>query len=506
MSEAIRLHLYIDGAFVDSESGQTYVSPNPATGEAVATAPWASVADTARAVEAARRAFDSGPWRHEWSATDRRRALESIADGLKARAEEFSLLESRDAGALINKARTDVALGVSQMKYFAQMAERYDGQPKPIEGQQRQGRSFLSTLREPIGVCAQIIPWNFPLPMALWKLGSALATGNTVVLKLAPETPATGLLLAELCHAAGIPKGVVNIITGDAEVGEALVTHPLVDKIAFTGSTEVGRRVMALAGDTLKRVTLECGGKSANVVLDDADPELATDGALYASLFHSGQVCESGTRLLLSRAKHDAFVERLVERARGLKVGDPMDPETNVGPVVSDKQLNRILQYVDIGIKEGARLRIGGKRLTDGALARGQFVAPTIFSDVDNQMRIAREEIFGPVLSVLRYEDDQDAVRLANDSPYGLAAGVWSSDAERASQVARRLRAGWVWVNEWHVLSPAAPFGGYKQSGVGRELGEDGLNAYTEVKTIYVDDVKKRSAKVWYDVVVPSAR
>lgn len=504
MTAVIKQQLYIDGQFVDSESGNTYISTNPANGQPVVTAPWASVRDAHRAIAAARKAFDEGPWR-SFSATDRRSLLERMADLLKSRAEEFALLESRDAGALINKARTDVALVVGQLKYFARMAEQYDEQPRPIEGQQRPGRSFLSTVREPLGVCGQIIPWNFPLPMAIWKIGTALATGNTVVLKCAPETPATALAFAGICHEAGVPAGVVNILTGDAEVGEAIVTSPLVDKVSFTGSTEIGRRVMSLAGETLKKVTLECGGKSANLVLDDADPQLAVDGSLYATFFHSGQVCESGTRLLVSRAARDRYIEQLVERTRGLVVGDPMDPETNVGPVVSQKQMERILGYIDIGKAEGARLCIGGERATQGALAAGNYVQPTIFADVNNTMRIAQEEIFGPVLSVLEYADEDDAVRIANDSIYGLAAGIWSRDTERAQKIAGRLRAGWVWINEWHVLNPAAPFGGYKQSGVGREFGEVGLDAYTELKTLYVDDAKARDVKSWYDIVVPRA-
>ncbi len=503
MTSLLQLPLYIDGQFVPSESAKTYVTRNPANGEPVADVALASPADAVRAIAAARRAFDGGPWRQEWTAADRKAAIEKMAEQLKARAEEFAQLEARDAGALIKKTRTDIALAVGQLKYFAKMAEKYDGVPRPIETQQRAGRAFLSTVREALGVCGQIIPWNFPLPMAIWKIGSALATGNTLVLKVAPETPATGLLFAQLCHAAGLPPGVVNVLTGDAEVGEAIATSPLVDKVAFTGSTEIGRRVMTLAGATLKRLTLECGGKSANLVLDDADPELAIDGSLYATFFHAGQVCESGTRLLVSRKQQDEFVERLVERTRGLKVGDPMDPETNVGPVVSQKQMERVLGYIDVGQTEGAKLRIGGNRLTSGDLGKGFFVAPTIFSDVGNDMRIAREEIFGPVLSVLSYADEDDAVRIANDSLFGLAAGVWSRDTDRAVALGRRLRAGWVWINEWHVLNSDAPFGGYKQSGVGREFSEEGLNAYTEVKTLYVDDARTRDAKSWYDVVVP---
>jgi aldehyde dehydrogenase (NAD+) len=341
--------------------------------------------------------------------------------------------------------------------------------------------------------------------MAVWKLGPALATGNTLVLKCAPETPVSALKLAELCHAAGFPKGVVNIITGDVEAGEAIVKSPLVDKIAFTGSTEIGRRIMREAADGMKRITLECGGKSANIVLDDADPDIAVDGSLYATFFHTGQVCESGTRLLLSEKQHKDFVERMVEKVKNMKIGDPMDPKTTIGPVVSQKQLDRVLNYIEIGKKEGAKVAIGGKRATVGTLAKGFFVEPTIFTDVTNDMTIAREEIFGPVLSVLKYSDQDEAIRLANASQYGLAAGIWSRNEARAQELALRLKAGWVWINEWHVLAVSAPFGGYKQSGIGREFGEEGLNAYTEVKTVYKDDAKLREKKFWYDVVVPKA-
>ena len=499
------LKLYIDGAFVDAESGQTYQSINPANGEAIAVAPWAGVRDAQRAIDAARRAFDEGPW-PRMSASERKAMLDKVADKLKERQDDFALMETEDAGALAAKAKTDVALCVSQLRYFAKMGEQYDRQPRPIEALQKAGRAFAYTVREPIGVCAQIIPWNFPLTMAVWKLGPALATGNTVVLKCAPETPVSALELAKLCHEAGIPKGVVNIITGDAEVGEALVTSPLVDKVAFTGSTEIGRRVMALASEGLKKVTLECGGKSANIVLDDAQRDVAIDGSLYATFFHSGQVCESGTRLLLSRKAHDAFVDEMVARSAALKVGDPKDPATTVGPLVSEKQLKRVLRYVDVGRSEGARVALGGTRATEGALAKGYYVNPTIFVDVLPTHTIAQEEIFGPVLSVLKYSDTDDAIRIANSTMYGLAAGVWSQDLDAARAVASRLRAGWVWINEWHVLTPMAPFGGYKQSGIGREFGEEGLNEYTEVKTLYQDDVRTREGRFWYDVVVPRAK
>jgi len=299
-----------------------------------------------------------------------------------------------------------------------------------------------------------------------------------------------------------MPPGVVNVIAGDVEAGQAMVKSPLVDKIAFTGSTEVGREIMEVASATLKRVTLECGGKSANIVLDDADMEVAVDGSLYATFFHSGQVCESGTRLFLSNPVHDSFVEKMVDKVGKMKLGDPMDPETTVGPVISQKQLDRVLEYIEIGKKEGASVAVGGQRATDAGLKNGFFVNPTVFTDVNNDMRVAREEIFGPVLCVLRYGEIEEAVRLANDSIYGLAAGIWSRDTENAKRLASKLQAGWVWINEWHILSERAPFGGYKQSGIGRELGEEGLNAYTQIKTLYQDDTKGRGAKPWYNILV----
>jgi aldehyde dehydrogenase (NAD+) len=495
--------LYIGGEFVDAEGGRTAPSIYPYTGEPIATVPVAGAADAKKAIAAARKAFDQGPW-PRMSGEERSAIIGRLAAMMKDRQKELAEIEVKDSGGVIAKCGADAFLAQRQMAFFAEAAKGYNAEPKEIEGLQRAGRAFNYTVREPIGVCAQIIPWNFPLLMAVWKLGPALATGNTVVLKPASVTPVNALEVARMAHAAGFPPGVVNVITGPGgEIGRVLTESADVDKIAFTGSTEVGRDIMARASGTLKKITLECGGKSANIVLDDADMDVAVDGSIFASFYHQGQVCESGTRLLLSKASHDAFVKRMVDTLQSLKMGDPMDPATKIGPLVSEAQVKTVLGYIEVGKTEGAKLACGGKRATAGELGRGFFVEPTVFTGVRNDMRIAREEIFGPVLCVLAYKDTDEAVAIANDSIYGLGGGVWSKDVEAAKAIAKRLRTGTVWINEWHMLSERAPFGGYKQSGIGREFGEEGLNAYTEVKTLYVDDAKTRDKKPWYDMVVP---
>jgi aldehyde dehydrogenase (NAD+) len=367
-------------------------------------------------------------------------------------------------------------------------------------GVSKAGVSRNIVVHEPVGVCTAIIPWNFPLQMAVWKIAPALAAGCTVVLKPAPETPITALELAKLIDQTDLPKGVVNIITGDAEVGEEMVTNPMVDKVSFTGSTEIGKRVMQLASGTIKKVTLELGGKSANIVLDDADMELAVDGSLYACYFHQGQCCVAGTRLILSGKIYDEFIDRMIDKMKKMKIGDPMDKDTDIGPLVSQKQQKRVLDYIELGKKEGAKLAYGGNV---PAGLNGFFVEPALFVDVKNDMRIAKEEIFGPVLSVIKVDDEKQAIDIANDSSYGLAGGVWSRDISKAADIANKLRAGTVWVNEWHLLNDFVPFGGYKQSGIGRELGIEGIKAYTETKHIYIDEVLDRKKKSWYNVSVP---
>jgi acyl-CoA reductase-like NAD-dependent aldehyde dehydrogenase len=386
------------------------------------------------------------------------------------------------------RATSTVMIGycINHWDYFANQATRPT--QEALEPVCYPTHSYNFVLREPVGVCAGIVPWNFPLVMAVWKLAPALAMGNTCVLKPASNTPLTALKLAEILDETDLPKGVVNVLTGGgATVGEELASNPDVDKVAFTGSTAVGRRIMELAAGTIKKTTLELGGKSPNIVFEDADMEQAVDGALWATFFHQGQVCESGTRLLLPESIHDEFVERLVERAKQIKVGDPLDYDSDLGPLVSESQRDTVENYVRIGKDEGAKLVLGGKRPDGDGLERGYYFEPTIFTEVDNSMTIAQEEIFGPVLSVIKFKDDDDAIRIANDSIYGLASAIWSQDPDRCLETAKRLRAGTVWINDFHLINCVAPFGGYKQSGLGRELAGYGLSEYTEIKHVHWD-------------------
>ncbi|MEK6649526.1 MAG: aldehyde dehydrogenase family protein [Bacteroidota bacterium] len=493
--------LFINGSFVNAADGRTFESINPFNGEVVATVARAGAEDARRAVAAARAAFDQGPW-PAMPLAERSAFLKKLVDAINARQLDLVALEVADSGTTIRKAKEDVALSARNLNYFAKMA----AQPleSEIEGLSKPGFSKNLLCWEPVGVVAGIIPWNFPLKMAIWKLGPALAAGNTVVLKPSELTPATAMELAQMVADAGFPPGVVNIIPGyGAEAGEALVRDRQVDKVSFTGSTAVGRKIMSMASETLKKITLECGGKSANIVLDDADLELAVDGALYAIFYHQGQCCEAGSRLLLPLSLHDSFVERLVEKVRRMTIGDPTNPVTEIGPLISQHQRERVLGYIQSGKQEGASLAVGGSTPSGTELSKGFFVEPTIFTGVSNNMKIAREEIFGPVLSVIPYATEDEAVAIANDSPYGLAGGIWSADKERALRIARRLRTGTVWINEWHLISEKAPFGGYKQSGVGREFGMEGIKEYTEAKHLHIDEIGVRSKKFWYDTVVP---
>lgn len=495
--------LYINNEFVDAADGRTFSSINPFNQETIATFARSGVADTRKAIEAARAAFDNGPWRH-LSREERAAYLKAISDKINENSKLLAELEVADSGSTLRKAREDIYLSARNMSGFSKLA--LTDLDEPLDAVSRAGFSKNILRREPIGVVAAIIPWNFPLKMAIWKLGPALAAGNTVVLKPSQETSVTAMELAKLIHQIGLPKGVVNIISGfGSEVGPELTSNPMVDKVAFTGSTPVGQEIMRAAAGTLKKVTLECGGKSANIVLDDADLSIAVDGALYALFYHQGQCCEAGSRLFLPESIADEFIQRMVAKAQNMKVGDPMQMSTDIGPVVSKRQQDVVLNYIAKGKQEGAKLAVGGGVPTAAECKNGFFVEPTIFDNVDNKSTIAQEEIFGPVLSVIRYKKPEDAVRMANDSVFGLAGGVWSKDPEKAMHVARQLRAGTVWINEWHLLNERAPFGGYKQSGIGREFGIDGLREYTEAKHIHVDEVGIREKKTWYDTVVPKS-
>lgn len=493
--------LFINGEFVESKSGGTFQSINPFNQEVIATVARANAEDVQAAISAARRAFDEGPW-PRMKREERSAMLKAVSDKINERQKDLIALEVADSGSTVRKAKEDIYLSARNMNYFSKLAALE--LTEVIEGLNKPGFSQNLLVREPVGVVGAIIPWNFPLKMAIWKLGPALAAGNTVVLKPSELTPCTAMELAAILKEVGIPNGVANIVPGFGEdAGEELVRNPRVDKVSFTGSTAVGKKVMTLAAGNLKKCTLECGGKSANIVLEDADMDLAVDGALYAIFYHQGQCCEAGTRLLLPASRYAEFLERLIAKTKKIRLGDPSDPATDMGPLISQKQQERVLGYIAKGKAEGAKLATGGQTASDPTLAKGFFVEPTIFADVKNSMTIAQEEIFGPVLSVISYDSEDQAVAIANDSLYGLGGGVWSRDKDRAMNIARRLRTGTVWINEWHLISERAPFGGYKQSGIGREFGVDGLKEYTEAKHVHVDELGSREKKFWYDVVVP---
>ncbi len=493
--------LYIDGKFVNPASGRIDDTLNPFDGSMVARFAVASAEDVNLAVTAARRAFDSGIWTGLPQA-DRASYIKKIGDRISEKSAELTELEVLDSGSTIKKAKEDIFLSARAFNIFSNLATGENEREMTEISKQGFAKNYLRY--EPVGVVGAIIPWNFPLKMAAWKLGPALAAGCTVVLKPSELTPVTAMELARIIDEVGLPPGVVNVVPGyGPDAGEALVKHPGVNKIAFTGSTAVGKKMMQLAATDFKRVTLECGGKSANIVLDDADMDIAIDGSLYGMFYHSGQCCEAATRLLIHEKIYDDFVSALVEKAGRMRIGNPADPSTDIGPLISKKQESRVLNYIESGKRDGFRIVLGGGVPRSAELSKGNFVEPTVFTDIDNRSRIAQEEIFGPVLVVSRFATDEEAVALANDVLYGLAAGVWSRDIERARRIAERLRAGTVWINEWHLLNERAPFGGYKQSGIGREFGRIGVEEYLEIKHIHVDDGVPRQKRSWYDTVVP---
>jgi acyl-CoA reductase-like NAD-dependent aldehyde dehydrogenase len=471
--------LFIDGAWTDPRSGLHFKTINPATEEAITDVAEAGPEDVDAAVQAARKAFEAGPW-SKMSGADRGRILWKLGDLIEANVQELGRLETLDQGKTITEStRVDVPLAADCFRYYAGWTTKLEGETIPVRAP-----SLNYTLREPLGVVGAITPWNFPILMAAWKIAPALAAGNTLVLKPAKETPLTALVIAELAMEAGLPPGVLNVLPGRGTVaGKALVEHPRVSKIAFTGSTEVGQDIMRRGADSLKRLTLELGGKSPNVVFADADLDMAVRGASNGIFYNKGEVCTAGSRLFLEESVHDAFLDRLQSHVGKLQQGDPLDPKTRLGPQVSEAQMRSILGYVDKGKAEGARLVTGGER----PQGKGYFVRPTIFTDVRNDMTLAREEIFGPVLAVLRFRELDDVLAQANDSVYGLAAAVWTKDIKKAHRTARQLQAGTVWINSYGLYDSAMPFGGVKQSGFGRELGRQGLLEYTQTKSIWVD-------------------
>ncbi len=472
--------MLINGKWVDSASGKTFATYNPATGAVLSNVAEGDKEDIDRAVKAARAAFETGPW-SKISPSERGQMIWRLGDLLQKHLEEFAQLESLDNGKPLKIARVaDLPLAIDHFRYYAGWATKIEGHTVPMSGW-KQGMFHAYTMREPVGVVGQIIPWNFPLLMAAWKLGPALATGCTIVLKPAEQTPLTALRLGELIQEAGIPDGVVNIIPGYGETaGAALAAHPDVDKIAFTGSTEVGKLILHAAAGNLKKVSLELGGKSPNIIFDDADLDSAIPGAASAIFFNQGQCCCAGSRLYVEKKAFDRVVEGVAENASKIRVRPGFDPDSDLGPLVSEEQLNRVCGYLESGQKEGAKAVTGGSR--EGTT--GYFVKPTVLVNTNPKMKVVQEEIFGPVVTAIPFSDPSEIVATANDTIYGLAAGVWTRDIKKAHQMASKIKAGTVWINCYNIFDASLPFGGYKQSGWGREMGHEVLEHYTEVKSV----------------------
>ncbi len=469
--------LFIHNEWCDASDGATFETLNPANGAPIARVAQATAADVDKAVKAARKALEHGPW-GRMDAADRGRLMFRLAELVDQHAAELAQLEALNSGKTITDAHGDVQGVVNTLRYYAGWADKIEGKTVPVRG------NFLSyTLRQPVGVVGQIIPWNFPLLMLAWKWGPALAAGCTIVMKLAEQTPLTGLRMAQLAADAGFPPGVINVLNGFGETtGDAIVTHPDIDKVAFTGHVDTAKIITKRAADTLKRTTFELGGKSPNVIFADCDMEQAVAGAFHAIYFHGGQCCTAGSRLFVEAKIKDEFVARLAEKAKARRIGDQLDPKTEQGPQVSQEQQDKILGYVDLGLKQGAKLIAGGKKHGNA----GYFVEPTIFDNVTDDMSIAKDEIFGPVVSVLPFQSADEMIIRANNTSYGLAAAIWTKNLDKAHWYAKQVKAGTVWVNCYHVVDTTTPFGGFKMSGHGRENGEDVLEHYTETKTVTI--------------------
>ena len=484
--------MFVDGKWVSSHTGETWNVINPANQEVIATVPLADEEDARMAIMAARRAFDKGPWR-KMSQVERGKLLFALARAIRDQAEELAQLETLNSGKPIRESRMDMSDAADCFEFYGGLADKINGDIVPVPDP----NIFAMVLREPVGVVGQIIPWNYPLLMAAWKLAPALATGNCCVLKPAEITPLTALELAKLIKEVGFPDGVVNIINGLGPVaGMELAKNEYVDKIAFTGSTEVGKQLMIAAAGNVKRISLELGGKSPMIVFEDADFSLAVEWVQFGIFVNQGEVCSATSRLYVQDKIHDRFVEELSKKAKRVKIGNPLEEATEMGPIASEKQLNKVMHYIELGKKEGAEIAYGGKRLQNGELKKGFYVSPTIFTNVKNDMKVVQDEIFGPVLTVMKFREEDEAIKLANQTKYGLAAGVFTRDINRAFRITKELRAGIIWVNSSQPCFNQLPWGGYKQSGIGRELGRYAVEEYTQLKQVTIN--LNESPLGWY--------